>query len=103
MQQEQIKLNLSAEQLQECPTVTCECGCKVFVPGTAFKKVPGFLTGQGLTPTFLPLQGIMVCAKCGELAPFCKEDERLQKLLNSEKCDTTDSKEKLSAPKFTLV
>lgn len=76
-----ITVNVTKEQMKSCETVKCTCGNNTFIAAMAFKKVPGILLGTGSESQILPIQGLMVCSKCGELAPFCKEDKGLTELL----------------------
>lgn len=54
------------------PSVKCQCGNEIFVPGMIFKKVPGVLMGQGAEDIEVPIK-VFYCTKCGELSPLDKE------------------------------
>lgn len=81
-QPNQMQINITRDQMKSAETVTCSCGCKAFLPATGFKKISGLLVGSPRPYELLPIQGIFVCAKCGEIAPFCKEDKGLCELLD---------------------
>lgn len=81
-QQGRMQINLTKDQMDSAEVVTCKCGGKAFLPATAFKKISGLLIGSNRPYEILPVQGLFVCAKCGEIAPFCKEDKGLCDLLN---------------------
>lgn len=78
--QQPMQINLKKQDMIDAKTVTCKCGCKAFLSATAFKEIPGILVGNP-TPQILPIQGVFVCAKCGEIAPFVKKDKQLCEIL----------------------
>jgi len=56
----------------------CECGCQLFTTAVVIKKVPAIDLGEILNEDVpVPIEQIpvWVCTKCGELAPFIKNDE----------------------------
>ena len=63
----------------------CECGSELFTTATVIKKVPGVDLGE-LTNDEQPFPimqiPVWVCAKCGEIAPFIKNDEEAMKVIN---------------------
>lgn len=74
----------------------CECGCELFTTATVIKKVPGIDLGE-ITAEDQPFPlmqiPIWVCAKCGEIAPFIKNDEESMKLINKLLKKDTETKE----------
>lgn len=59
----------------EYPSVICpDCGTKVFIPATIFKKVPGLLLGTGTEEELIPIQ-VCICANCHKLMPEFKQLE----------------------------
>lgn len=79
--QQGMQINITREQMKNAKTITCSCGCKAFIPATGFKEIPGILLGSGTQNQILPIQGLFVCAKCGELAPFIKDDIAMKEIL----------------------
>lgn len=51
----------------DCETVTCICGCKIYVQAAAIKKVSRILTGEQ-EDRYMQIP-LMACKKCGELMP----------------------------------
>lgn len=80
---QQPGIRITNEQLANAETIKCpKCGGITFRPSIVFKKIPAVMVGEGAGYKLLPFnQGIFVCEKCGELAPWLKDDPALSKLL----------------------
>lgn len=62
----------------------CSCGCQLFTTAVVIKKVPAIDLGEILNEDVpLPIEQIpvWVCTKCGEVAPFIKEDKDSMKII----------------------
>lgn len=65
-------------RLSDHPSYKCGCGCQLFTNAYVVKKIPGLLIGNPdmkEAPVPVDMLPIMICAKCGELAPFLKDDK----------------------------
>jgi len=65
-------------RLSEYPSYKCGCGCQLFTYAYVVKKIPGLFIGQPdmkEAPVPADMLPVMVCSKCGELAPFLKADK----------------------------
>lgn len=83
MENKNLNVNLNAAQLKQCVTVKCDkCGGVCFRPTNFFKCIPGIMIGAGAQSQYIPIHGAFVCEKCGELAPFCKNDPCLAQIIN---------------------
>lgn len=63
----------------------CECGCQLFTTAVVIKQVPAIDLGEILNEDVpLPVEQVpvWVCTKCGELAPFIKQDEGSMKVIS---------------------
>jgi hypothetical protein len=90
-------------RLSEHPSYECECGCKLFTNVVVVKKIPGLLVGNPdmkEVPIPVDMLPIMICSKCGKLAPFLKDNKefmeayaKITKEPDSEKKPSEDKKE----------
>lgn len=67
------------------PNYQCSCGCKLFTTAVVIKKVPAIDLGEiakGDVPLPIEQIPVWVCTKCGELAPFIKDDPESMKIIN---------------------
>lgn len=75
----QNKKQLNVEKF---PNATCECGNAIWVQGMFVKKIPGIELGE-LTneEEAVPISQfpVLVCAKCGKVAPFMMENDEYRK------------------------
>lgn len=88
--------NLKSFHIGKYDNYKCECGCQLFTTAVVIKKVPAVDLGEILNEDVpVPVEQIpvWVCTKCGELAPFIKNDEGsmkvIKKLLNENKTEET--------------
>lgn len=69
------------------PSYVCpKCGNDLWVQAMVVKKIPAIEFGQISNedvPMPLAQMPILVCSKCGEIAPFIKEDKELMKALDN--------------------
>lgn len=81
---QQMNLNINKKDIIDAENEVCECGCKLFRQACVIKKVPGFILGMGQDTVMIPMD-VMVCNKCGELAPSIKNDPNMENILNGKK------------------
>jgi len=77
--------NLKTFHVGKYDNYKCECGCQLFTTAVVIKKVPAVDLGEILNEDVpVPVEQIpvWVCTKCGELAPFIKNDESSMKIIN---------------------
>jgi hypothetical protein len=77
--------NLKSFHVGKYDNYKCECGCQLFTTAVVIKKVPAVDLGEILNEDVpVPVEQIpvWVCTKCGELAPFIKNDESSMKIIN---------------------
>lgn len=75
----------------------CSCGCQLFTTAVVIKKVPAIDLGEiinGDVPLPVEQIPVWVCTKCGELAPFIKDDEDAMKIVKRILNENTESQEK---------
>jgi len=61
----------TAKMVVESPNVVCECGCKIFVPAVALKKVSALVSPTGKEEIIdIP---VYICSKCGEIPQVYKD------------------------------
>ena len=61
------------------PIEVCECGNKVWLNGFILKRISKLLTKSG-DDEMMPIP-IFYCSKCGELAPFLKNDPKFKEFI----------------------
>lgn len=64
------------KEILECDNWTCECGSQIFREAVVLKKVPGVLVGSPKPYITAPIP-VMVCNKCGRLAPNTPNPDKL--------------------------
>lgn len=82
------------------PSEVCpKCGSKLFTTAFVIKDIPGIAVGalsQEAMPMPLEQYSVLVCAKCGELAPAMTRDEEarkmVEKLLDDNKAEAKEEK-----------
>ncbi|MBS7364399.1 MAG: hypothetical protein KIH03_11390 [Paludibacteraceae bacterium] len=72
----------TAKVVLNSPNVVCECGCKVFVPGYALKKVSPLISPTGKEEIVeIPM---WICSKCGEVPAEYKSKPNYAKIIGDE-------------------
>lgn len=77
--------NLKTFHVGKYDNYKCECGCQLFTTAVVIKRVPAVDLGEiSKDDVPVPIEQIpvWVCTKCGELAPFIKNDESSMKIIN---------------------
>ena len=74
--QPRIGQNNHLKEILECDNWTCECGSQIFREAIVLKKVPGVLVGSAKPYITAPIP-VVVCDKCGKLAPNMPNQDKL--------------------------
>lgn len=71
---------VSRKDIIDSENVVCSCGSKTFKEAIVLKRVSGIVLGE---KTVIPLN-VIVCDKCGKLAPFIAEDPAMKNIFGKE-------------------
>lgn len=85
-------IKLSDYPNEKCP----KCGCELFTTAVVIKDIPGIAMGLiGSETIAYPVEQypILVCAKCGEIAPGMLRDEKYKMVIDKLLGNDNDKKE----------
>ncbi len=72
----------TAKVVIDSPNVVCECGCRVFVPAYALKKVSALISPTGREEIVeIP---VYICSKCGEIPAEYKNKPNFSRIIGTE-------------------